>query len=74
MAWSNALAGDVRAVVRAQARRVRRAGHARAAERASLPEDVLELFDAFGSETAGSFTTSGAGPDDDGGDARADHA
>ena len=72
VAWNNALAGDVQAVVRAQAGAFGAPVTIAAKTGLRFPKSILDLFaELFGEDGLGGFTSSGAGMDDDGGDARA---
>jgi hypothetical protein len=72
VAWQNALAGDVQAALRSGPGAF--AAPVALAPKSGLrfPKSVLDLYaELVKTETPGSFTSSAAGPDDDGGDARA---
>jgi hypothetical protein len=72
VAWNNALAGDVQAVVRAQPGAFGAPVTIAAKTGLRYPKSILDLFEELlGNDDLGGFTSSGAGDDDDGGDARA---
>jgi hypothetical protein len=71
VAWQNALAGDLQAVVRTQPGPF--SAPVALAPKSGLryPKSILDLYDAFGSGDAGEITTDGAAPDRDSGFPRA---
>jgi hypothetical protein len=72
VAWNNALAGDVQAVLRPGPGAFGAPVALAPESGLRFPKRVLDLYaELVRTETPGSFTSSAADPDDDGGDARA---
>jgi hypothetical protein len=72
VAWNNQLAGDVQGVLRSQAGAFAAPVTLAKPSGLRLPKLLLDLYsELFSAESPGEYTTSAAGPDDDGGGARA---